>query len=54
MLDSERNEPVIEWGLPVLQDVAVRVAHLVAPHVPERAPGFDTAPFVRDCCGPSG
>ena len=44
---DERNGPVIEWGLPVLQDIAVRVAHLVAPHVPDETPGFDTGRMVR-------
>ncbi len=48
VLEVERNEPVISWGLPQVQDVALRVAHLVVPHLPETPEGIATAPFVRD------
>ena len=48
VMEVERNEPVIAWGLPQVQDVALRVAELVVPHLPETPVGVATAPFVRD------
>ncbi|WP_121251062.1 hypothetical protein [Nocardioides ferulae] len=37
VLAAADNEPVLAWGLPQMQAVAVRVAELVAPHLDESA-----------------
>jgi hypothetical protein len=48
VLDRELNEPALEWGLRDIQQVAVRVAELVAPHLAADAPSLDTTEAVLD------
>lgn len=48
ILQAERNEPVIAWGLRPLQDIAVRVAELVMPHATSTAANIDCSRFVTD------
>jgi hypothetical protein len=48
VLAAARNEEVERWGLLQAQDVAVRVAELVAPHLSPHATHIDTRPFVWD------
>jgi len=46
VLAASSNDPVLEWGLPQMQAVAVRVAELAAPHLAASAVHVDSRPAV--------
>ncbi|MBJ7357706.1 hypothetical protein [Nocardioides sp.] len=47
VLAAPDNQPVLDWGLPQMQAVAVRAAELVAPHLTEAALHLDLRPAVE-------
>lgn len=47
VLAAPDNQPVLDWGLPQMQAVAVRVAELVAPYLDETALHVDLRPAVE-------
>lgn len=48
VLQVDRNEPVIAWGLRPLQDIAVRVSELVTPQATSTTANLDCSGFVTD------
>lgn len=48
ILQVDRNEPVIAWGLRPIQEIAVRVAEMVTPHATSTTENLDCSGFVTD------
>ena len=48
VLAASSNDPVLAWGLPQMQSVAVRVAELAAPHLAASAVHVDCRPAVAE------
>ena len=48
VLEKQTNVPVVDWGLPQMQQVAVRVAELVAPRLSTHVVNVDSTACVWD------
>lgn len=44
VLAAEVNQPLVDWGLPAMQDVALRVCELVAPRLSQTSTHLDLRP----------